>query len=539
MNDVFNSLRITPAAGDAASLFNSRARPSVASSQLPTALNAHLRAAVLWQRSGGLGAFGHRGGFVVTTGHGPPSCSCRPASSARSRNDDTIPAPVLTSPFAAAILRRLAVGLQDFRNPAVCMRIVDRVYLHPRAAHPNVQLLRAHHSNLLSQFMAVLACRRTVSDGVALAASLHSAIQSCPGQADPFHCRLADDFNPSTCPKDLVASLCAIVTSCFPPITVHSIRTQKFKFHALWPSGPQDLLHGPATFCGLLHWLPTADDTAVVCTFMRVFLWCRPAFYSEFDDPSARIIFVRAMCSLLKSLAASLSLPHTPVPFGRTDAAHHLTCVAQLLEFLPMFGVDEWPQWRYAFIGFEQNILSAVYAAVDACPRDRYHVKAQLRDFALHVHSSLGDEWLVSMPEDLSHHMFHAQLRFGGCFAHFRHLLDSIFSRKVCAAPNCDNIFPSQSRLMLCSRCKILRYCSKRCQAEHWRSPSHPHKPVCARLAPIVNIAHPRNGLDDFEDACRSLGLDVDQLSIIYVGLIGHRLYSVPQEDHDTLTSGQ
>ncbi|EJD33946.1 hypothetical protein AURDEDRAFT_176991, partial [Auricularia subglabra TFB-10046 SS5] len=84
-------LGIIPAAGEAASPFDSRATLPAASSRPPSALNAHLRAAVLWQCSGGLGAFAHRGGFVVTSDHSPPASNRRAATPALSIDDPDSP----------------------------------------------------------------------------------------------------------------------------------------------------------------------------------------------------------------------------------------------------------------------------------------------------------------------------------------------------------------------------------------------------------------------------------------------------------------
>ncbi|EJD34117.1 hypothetical protein AURDEDRAFT_176824 [Auricularia subglabra TFB-10046 SS5] len=61
---------------------------------------AHLRAAVFWLLLGTLAVCGHRGGFVVTTGHSPPPFSRRPANPAHSRNDQA--APLCNIPVARA-----------------------------------------------------------------------------------------------------------------------------------------------------------------------------------------------------------------------------------------------------------------------------------------------------------------------------------------------------------------------------------------------------------------------------------------------------
>ncbi|EJD33780.1 hypothetical protein AURDEDRAFT_177143 [Auricularia subglabra TFB-10046 SS5] len=63
------------------------------------ALKAHLCASVLWLRSGGLGAFGHRSGFIVTTGHSPPASRRRPASPTFSLfNSSATPFPASSQP---------------------------------------------------------------------------------------------------------------------------------------------------------------------------------------------------------------------------------------------------------------------------------------------------------------------------------------------------------------------------------------------------------------------------------------------------------
>ncbi|EJD34097.1 hypothetical protein AURDEDRAFT_176852 [Auricularia subglabra TFB-10046 SS5] len=104
---------IIPAAGEADSLSNSRARPSAASSHPTSPLTTHLRPAIPWLPPGALGALRHRRGLVVTTGHSPPATRRRLANPARCSNDNATPRSTIPAPGDVDSLSRarpFAVG---------------------------------------------------------------------------------------------------------------------------------------------------------------------------------------------------------------------------------------------------------------------------------------------------------------------------------------------------------------------------------------------------------------------------------------------
>ena len=66
---------------------------------------------------------------------------------------------------------------------------------------------------------------------------------------------------------------------------------------------------------------------------------------------------------------------------------------------------------------------------------------------------------------------------------------------------NCTKLFPTMSR---CSRCKIVKYCSRDCQSSHWKKV---HKQSCVKAQPLA-LYKSMNGNDGFlmtPDECKVL----------------------------------
>lgn len=75
----------------------------------------------------------------------------------------------------------------------------------------------------------------------------------------------------------------------------------------------------------------------------------------------------------------------------------------------------------------------------------------------------------------------------------------------------CTKLFPNMNQ---CSRCKIVKYCSRECQSSHWRKV---HKESCtkAQILPLYKIMNGNDGFLISPEECRALQLVLSNNEII------------------------
>jgi len=76
---------------------------------------------------------------------------------------------------------------------------------------------------------------------------------------------------------------------------------------------------------------------------------------------------------------------------------------------------------------------------------------------------------------------------------------------------NCTKLLPKMNQ---CSRCKIVKYCSRDCQSSHWRKV---HKQSCtkAQALPLYKIMNGNDGFYVSPEECRTLQIALSDHSII------------------------
>ncbi|EJD36119.1 hypothetical protein AURDEDRAFT_174792 [Auricularia subglabra TFB-10046 SS5] len=447
------------------------------------------------------------------------------------------------TPFSTVerLLRHIERSLDDPSQPTlcpVCARVLDT--LCATTPQKVVNLLRGQYRHILTAILAFLTLERPASALADLAPHVHSAMQSCPHQLNHVHSVLSTRTSAAnSLVLDLVGALSSIADNCFAKTISRAIRCQAFTFRQTqWPSSVEDLLpNGPRGFQGLLFWFTHSDDALVLSLFMRVFLWCRTAFYEEFAQPPSCLLFCRAVCSRLDSAAARLKAKANGVKstgWGlRCDPSSGLEFLAQILDFLVRYCSSEWSAWNSLFRGSETMLLTSTFSAMDACgdADDSAH-KDSLRQFAFELYSTLDAETFDAMPDHLVNYVFDEQIRHGGCYGHFQTLLGSLSARHCCG-PECPSKATKNAHLLECKSCRLMRYCSRECQRQHWNSALHPHKPFCKLLKGIVEGAPPSLEPAEFGVACRSLGLDIDRLSAIYAVVWERRLHGLGGDTQD------
>ncbi|KAJ7769990.1 hypothetical protein B0H16DRAFT_1516992 [Mycena metata] len=120
-----------------------------------------------------------------------------------------------------------------------------------------------------------------------------------------------------------------------------------------------------------------------------------------------------------------------------------------------------------------------------------------------------------------------------GHFAIAFHRMVEIRNRNQCLYIECTTKI--HERLSVCSRCGIVRYCSKECLAAAWDAPNNPHKALCKNIAALrtatllkddkawtntVRDSALHRSPADFADMCTVRGADPDLAAAIWQELV-------------------
>jgi hypothetical protein len=68
---------------------------------------------------------------------------------------------------------------------------------------------------------------------------------------------------------------------------------------------------------------------------------------------------------------------------------------------------------------------------------------------------------------------------------HSSQLVKALLIREHCAAPGCRRAYAECGRLLFCSGCQRVRYCSVDCQKTAWKHPAVPHREVCQVISTV------------------------------------------------------
>ncbi|KAJ7032345.1 hypothetical protein C8F04DRAFT_1107944 [Mycena alexandri] len=118
-------------------------------------------------------------------------------------------------------------------------------------------------------------------------------------------------------------------------------------------------------------------------------------------------------------------------------------------------------------------------------------------------------------------------------FAIAFHRMVEIRNRNQCLYIECTTKI--HERLSVCSRCGIVRYCSKKCLTAAWDAPNNPHKALCKNIAALrtstllkddkawtntVRDSALHRSPADFADMCTMRGADPDLAAAIWRELV-------------------
>ncbi|EJD50653.1 hypothetical protein AURDEDRAFT_112233, partial [Auricularia subglabra TFB-10046 SS5] len=208
---------------------------------------------------------------------------------------------------------------------------------------------------------------------------------------------------------------------------------------------------------------------------------------SDEDDSQAPLSLLRHMSILLAGLRAS--------PVGGLGTLRKL-----------INGVDE-------------PLLRSVMRAADTVKDTE--TKERLHNFAMAIYKERGAR-AKDMPICLQQRLDAWLERAGGTYEPMHDLLRTVGDRRICAAAGCGRPeHELEKRLLVCSQCHLVRYCSKECQKAHWKTGKSPHKDICPLIKELLQVADLKLEREEFAEACQKADVPLDTLERISLALRG------------------
>ncbi|KZV92750.1 hypothetical protein EXIGLDRAFT_718031 [Exidia glandulosa HHB12029] len=416
------------------------------------------------------------------------------------------------------LARRIASGLTDPCQPSFCAACVLRLsyVFNSGDTKVNLRTLRTSHHNFYNRIMIFVTTERPEEDRASLEGNLRATVLSCAHRSS---------HNPES-EKGILAtarlleattlSLIHFIHDCLCD-SMRMVKTQAFSRHGLWPSSKEDILpRGPGPSCGMLvHWFAKLPDANVFRTFCSIFLIC-DEMQGALLEEDRRTRFVRAVCGHLDyAVEDHMRFPEQTMNDDSQAAFSRLQDLTILLQSLKLKADLE------ALIrGLENRLLGSLDRAMDVLGElGEEDMKHRLASVALIVHGIAGTPF-PDIPASLRLNALEEALQLGDIFGGAQALIQTSAELRICAAPNCSR--PEHElgkKLLVCSSCKVVRYCSRECQKEHWSKGLRPHKLVCSRIKNILAVTSIDAEPSAFAAACRAANIGADDLGVINDGL--------------------
>ena len=279
----------------------------------------------------------------------------------------------------------------------------------------------------------------------------------------------------------------------------------KFGTRGAWPTSQRDLLpRGPdESTRGLLAlWrLDIRESDFVMPVWIRM---CLTTLHTHLIQH--RHVFVDSLVSRVRNYASSVRENPTSgdvLSLGLVLKTWHYTGDVEPWRIQPLF------RGRHiAMSELLENIRPTVRHAMPLFD--------DLIDSLLRVHRECAGQYMApGTVDDFSTCGLLSQQAAGDVFQQFLFNYRGIREHKQCDFPTCNRYGSDESvtRLQLCARCRVFRYCSRACQQAHWTSAQYPHKASCPKFAAVQRAASLNLNLGEFSIACRANGVTVDQLA--------------------------
>lgn len=300
------------------------------------------------------------------------------------------------------------------------------------------------------------------------------------------------------------------------------LQKQSFNRNGVWPTSAAQLLPlGARASCpALLKWFTKLHECQVYMTFMDIFLLCPDVMSTIVEEEMYRVAFLRALVGHLDlAVADHARWPHRSDEDDSQAPLSLLRHLSILLAGIRASPVGAPRSFGRLINGAEDALLRSVMRAADTV-KD-VEAKERLHNFALGIHHARGtkpDELPVCLRNRLDAWLESA----GGTYESLYDLLRTVGDRRVCAAAGCGRPeHELEKRLLVCSQCHMVRYCTKECQKAHWKSGKTPHKDVCPLLKELLKVADLKLEREEFAEACRKAEVPQDLLDRIYLGIRG------------------
>ena len=291
-----------------------------------------------------------------------------------------------------------------------------------------------------------------------------------------------------------------------------SIWNAKFSTRGHWPTGIDDLLpHGPdLSMRGLLFWLLRGDEVSFYTLVLRLLVLAPTQTATEVLRQRQVVMstlytrFVTNLCYLQHS-----DIPSRANIMARLDATSRIFL---MIDQLPSDNVLE-------HIYYREKMTFAVidnFYHID----DREFRSALLRRLAQFLQSLVLITRVGQAAWDSIVRTFPPEFRLDDSdqppdpYIVFRDIVLKTVVRTQCDATGCNRYGEVEGiKLRKCARCRVVFYCSRECQAAHWRATIHPHKELCTILQKVHQAAD--DGLPDpqYSAACLAAGISVDELA--------------------------
>ncbi|EJD42401.1 hypothetical protein AURDEDRAFT_168471 [Auricularia subglabra TFB-10046 SS5] len=424
------------------------------------------------------------------------------------------------------IVRVLSTGFDNPLEPAFCTacvyRLRDRLACYSEKEYRTTlrQLRRSHH-DLLTGFMLFLTTPYDRDARAALAARLVSTMSCCPLATDsPDHSEAATDIEESNVLASAAIMLFDLIHQCFVG-AIFIARKQSFNRNGLWPTSDDDVLPlGAEASCpALLVWFARIADCQVYTAIADLLLLCPAVMRTIVETDWLRLAFLRVIAKHLDMAVAK----HAQSPQRLDeDSQTPLSLLRDLSTLMEAVTIRCGPYGSHPFgrlvAGVEDALLASVMRAADIV-RDA-PTKEHLHNFALSIHFAKGT--LDGMPRHLRRWLFTWLNQVGGTYGTIYDLLRSVSARRVCAATGCGRPEHAlETRLLVCSQCHVLRYCSRACQKAHWKSGKTPHKEACPLIKQVLDSTDITLTREEFAEACRAAKIPHETLARIYEKSVG------------------
>ncbi|KZV97942.1 hypothetical protein EXIGLDRAFT_702340 [Exidia glandulosa HHB12029] len=406
------------------------------------------------------------------------------------------------------VAQQMLLQLRDVHRPTLCLDCHVVAYAGIQmtgTATSRAKILQQRHQELLTVIMRFCTIPRSAQDLSILQRSLSSAMARCQNSNAHNSARFREK---STLAHYAFSMLTAPLDECLTR-SDRLRRADRFSRTGEWPRSVDDLLPCSAqqSLMTLIFWvrhsprqsrvdIGTAAQT--VAFFRVVFRACRREFSEYMREEEVRRALTEMLCFLFDR---SVEIFHRGSDV-RTEATLYITSLGDLVHEVAMGSPTavqpESPDSMQAiFLGSEDRVLGAfdaVWRCLDGDPLLR-ETKQRIGTILIKAYLAFGrapPEYIDAMsgwsiiPE---------------VYCYLSSAMCAIDVRLECSNPGCHKQARDcdVGKLQRCSSCKIFKYCTKACQAQHWSRPALPHKKHCRNIRNVLAVM-PLEGVfsDDF-----------------------------------------